>query len=373
MESFRSALDWAVVGLVSFAVCVALSGCAGTHIIPPADYAEGSNIGALRVAFDQDGNTYPRTTKKIDWVDYPQPAWERFFGNGFQLTALEANGIKLYAPLKTSASNDIITQVNKRLESKKMLIVLVHGFNNDFGYAAGNFGLMNERIDQTVREQAAFLEVFWDGLDPRGKGWIWELTAGSFWRKALTYSNRAGIHGLRTILNGIDKDVEVRFVTHSRGIGVVMSALANPAFDEGIDGQKAAPLRNFHIQSIKIAAFAPAIGNGHLHRNLNEQLISHPVELVAGFNRKDFATTKLGLLPAEMYGASNLGSDINYVRSQIKMDRKNFRLQAFEFKHGSEHSLSYYFADKDLTNCMFGLIDLQQLVASTCKTAVLAN
>ncbi|MDM5175776.1 alpha/beta hydrolase [Massilia sp. DJPM01] len=372
MELARYTKGRAVARLASLVVAAILGGCAGTHLIPPADYAEASENNALRVVFDQDGNIYPRTADLIDWVDYRQPFWEPLLGNGFQLTALEGKGVKLYAALEMSVTNDIITRLNKRLASKKMLIVLIHGFNNDFSFAAGNFGLMNARIDPAVREQAALLEVFWDGLDPRRDG-LWEMTAVSFWRKALTYSNRAGIHGLRTILNGVDKDVDVRFVTHSRGIGVVMSALADPVFDRHIHGTQAAPLHNPHLRSIKIAAFAPAIGNGHLDCDLNEQLTRHPVELFAGINRSDFATSKLGLFPAEMYGASNLGSDVDYVRRQIKMDRKNFRLRAFEFTHGAKHGLSHYFANDELTTCMFGLLDLRKRVADSCSPEVLAN
>lgn len=355
-------------------VAIGLTACAAKHIIPAADYANASTISALRVALDQDGNIYPRKEDPVFWVDYPQPFKEKLLGNGFQLATLQANTIPTYTDsVKLAASEDIINQMNARLASKKMLIVLVHGFNNNFREAASNFERMNSSIDPVVRDNAAILEVYWDGLNPRGDGVVWQITAFSFWRKALLNSDLAGTRGLRTLLNGIDKDVDVRFVTHSRGAGVVMSALADPEFRLRLGITKVPPLRNPHIKSIKIAAFAPAIGSGHLVDTLDAQLASHPVEFVAGFNQKDFATSKFGLIPAYVYGQTNLGSDVDFIGLERKKCRSNFKLRAFEFTHGAKHSFVDYIEDKDLTRCMFSVIDLASFPTTGCDRDYRAN
>src|SRR5690606_26782883 len=193
------------------------------------------------------------------------------------------------------------------------------------------------RIDRDPTK-TAYLEVFWDGLQLRSEKRRDMAGYASFWPDALTYSNLAGQFGLRPLLNSIRHDVDLRFVTHSRGAAVALAALADPVYDPHIerpgttDANRA--LANPRIRSIGIAAFAPAIGAGHLTPELDQALVAHPVVFLAGVNPEDIATSK-SIISSRLWGDTSLGSESGYIFQQQATPRANLTLLAGLFRHGS--------------------------------------
>ncbi|WUR11261.1 alpha/beta hydrolase [[Empedobacter] haloabium] len=337
----------------------ALSGCAGKHVIPDKNYVTSSD-GAIKVAFDQDGNIYPRTIDVEDWTARTHPFYEPVFGSAFQLAKpyVPAEGKYVERGLRAATYEKLERMLNTSLKDDGTLIILIHGFNNDNEEANANFSLMKSFLAPSVRQRSAVLEVFWDGLEERRDFYI--ASPFNFWPDALTYSNLAGTHGLRELLRRVKKNVDVRVVTHSRGVAVIMAALAQPVFGERIVGGDDPPLKNPHIKSMKIASFAPAIGPGHLVRDINEQLIHHPVDLFLGFNRGDIITGKLFLVPASFWGTTTLGSDLPYVKRVIATPRDNLKVRAFQFRHGGRHDFPSYAGGVNVPviRCMYSLMGI---------------
>ncbi|WP_434212847.1 hypothetical protein [[Pseudomonas] boreopolis] len=337
-----------------------LAACAGRHVKPDAAYADAP-ARTVRVAYDQDGDIYPRDTSAIDWSAFKPSRFQSRFGGPLRLKDLrDREGHKPYAGVRGQAQRDAEQALDQALRGTDMLVVLIHGFNNDYGEARTAYEAIRKRI---VRDAArtAYLEVFWDGLALRSDKALDKAGYASFWPDALTYSNLAGQYGLRPLLNSIRHDVDLRFVTHSRGAAVALAALADPLYDPGIvkpattDQNRA--LANPRIRTIGIAAFAPAIGAGHLHDALDQALATHPTLFLAGVNPRDFATSK-SILSSEFWGDTSLGSDPGFLLEQQSRHRANFTLLAGLFRHGSEHALEAYFRDDALTACFFQSIDL---------------
>lgn len=355
----------------------ALSACAGQHVRPSGTYAK-TEANVVRVAYDQEGDTYPRNTNSVDWATF-QPSWyQSRFGGPFRLRDHyeSSPGDQSYEAVRQQAQLDAANELNGRLKDGDTLVILIHGFNNTYKEAVEAYDLIRPRVTVDPSD-VVFLEVFWDGLQLRSDKARDKAGYASFWPDALTYSNFAGQYGLRGLLNAVKHDVDVRFVTHSRGVAVALSSLADPLYDpeiicpDGIpchgrtEGSRP-PLANPHIQSVKIAAFAPAIGTGHLHSGLDASLAAHPVTLLAGLNTQDFATSK-AFLSSRVWGDTSLGSDPGYVLDQQSLQRKHLMLRTGLFKHGSEHALASYFSDAALTTCFFAAIDLHHAgPAQTC-------
>lgn len=139
-----------------------------------------------------------------------------------------------------------------------------------------------------------------------------------------------------------------------------MAALTQPTFGETIVGGDDPPLKNPYIKSMKIASFAPAIGAGHLVKDINEQLINHPVDLLLGFNRDDIVTGKLFLVPAGFWGTTTLGSELSYVKRVIATPRDNLKVRAFQFRHGARHGFPSYAGGVNLpvVRCMYSIMGI---------------
>lgn len=354
----------------------ALTGCAGQHVRPSADYAR-AEARLVRVAYDQNGDTYPRSTDPVDWSSFEASWYQSRFGGPFRLRdQYEQSGGMDWSAVQAQAKQDVANELNAALEDGDTLVVLIHGFNNTYEEAGEAYDLIHQRVTVDTND-IVFLEVFWDGLRLRSDKALDKAGYASFWPDALTYSNFAGHYGLRGLLNAVEREVDLRFVTHSRGIAVALSALADPTYDSDIvcpderpchgrtEG-KQPPLANPRFRSVKIAAFAPAIGNGHLNAELDNALASHPVMLLAGLNTRDFATSK-SVVSSRFWGDTSLGSDPGYVLEQQFQQRKHLDLRIGLFNHGSGHALESYFSEGNLTDCFFATIDLQVAGQNACK------
>ena len=101
---------------------------------------------------------------------------------------------------------------------------------------------------------------YWDGLVSDEK-----IGKAQTWNNAVGYSQLAGTHGLRDVLNALH-DKEIIIIAHSRGASVVLSALSNPPYRKNfikdttwMEVNGSAPLRD-NGNKIKIIFLAPAIG-----------------------------------------------------------------------------------------------------------------
>lgn len=327
-----------------------LAGCAGRPAIPPADYATSSIHGALRIAIDQDGNLYPRSAQQFNWENDASSVAEPLLGTGFRLTSVRKDGQQLYTPaVQQSALDSVASELNRRLDGKAMLILFIHGFNNGFIDGADSFKHMHDYVHDSARANAVVVEVFWDGFQARV---LSGNPSSSYWQRSLDYSDLAGQRGLRDVLNRVARDVDVRIVTHSRGAAVAMSMLTCQTA-----ANCAPPLQNKRLKSIKMLAFAAAIGERHLQ--VAAMPPAPPFDLLVGFNSRDIASGKY-FLPTFSADATNLGSDRDVMARAIRTPRSNLKLRAFEFTHGTEHSLENYFGSApELTRCMFSLVGLR--------------
>lgn len=356
-----------------------LTGCAGQHVLPPAGYSS-TNQEIVRVAFDQEGNVYPQDISRIDWTTWRPSWWQKNFGGPFRLRSHDPKpGHPPYEPtLQTEAREAASRKVAEAIKESDTLVVMIHGFNNQYQDAAESFDKLRSLIRAPNNARLAFIEVYWDGLTTQSEAGSDRLAVASFWPDALTYSNLAGQCGLRRLLASIDRPVRLRFVTHSRGVAVALATIANPVYNSDITvpcGREFPPLAPGMLIDTKIAAFAPAVGNGHINDSIDRQLSSHrtPVQLLLGVNEKDRATSK-SLLPASFYGDTRLGSDLEYVKAEAAIPRAKLRIRAFNFTHGSDHPINAYLErNPELASCMLTLIDLGRSDRAMCNARLVAG
>lgn len=347
---------------------ITLSGCAGLHVRPGPDYADERTTppNTLRVAFDQSGAIYPRDGSVVPWDTVQMRRLNEVTGrNAFLLEKIHVGPDTSNTPytpaMRAALLQDATRRLNSMLQPGGKLLVLVHGFNENYDDARKNFDIFRNAVGEPLPPT---LEVFWDGLI------IPDQTFGQaarlwFWPNAVLYSNLAGQHGLRHLLNGIAVPTDVRVLTFSRGAAVALSAVADPIYDA--EWGPAPSFSNPQIRSIKLGMVAAAVGSGHLRDEANEQL-SRRVELVVGFNCKDFALRKL--VAAGKYGDTRLGTNSQYAKEVVQRRWPNLPIKVVPFRHGYEHNLAHYAyantRDGPLTNAMSCLLGLMDLGAGTC-------
>jgi len=358
------------------ATSIILAGCAGRHVRPDLNYATAPvetnakpELRTMRVAFDQEGAIYPKDEQVVPWHSVRMKWLSEATGqNSFKLAEIEASGSKPYPPLRSELEAAAARELNGLLKSGDTLVVLVHGFNEDYDDAQKDYAVFRRSIDAA---NAVILEVYWDGIKIPF-GWLGEFSRATFWPDAVLYSNLAGELGLRPILNKIDRPVDLRILTFSRGAAVAMSTVARPSYDNDYDDLTLGAPRfsNENIRSVKIGAIAAAIGAGHIRPKANEALRGHKVDLVIGANPNDLATGKLGL--PEAYGDTRASSDFDFLSDVFKQDWPNLRVSAVVFKHGSAHNVPKYAeqAKNVPTDSMACLLYLLDLRAAACAQTV---
>jgi hypothetical protein len=347
-------------------MALTLSGCAGLHVRPIEDYARTEPAGTLRVAFDQDGDIYPRDESQVPWASVKMnPLSEAFGRNSFSLRKIEVGGTTPYSEaLREALRQDAVRRLNAMLTPGGKLLVVVHGFNEAHLEARANFDTFRQAVGSANLPPT--LEVYWDGLvipnDHFG-----QFARATFWPNALLYSNLAGQHGLRRMLNGIATATDVRVLTFSRGAAVALSAIADPEYDDVFSKEPVIAFANPNISSLKVGMVAAAVGAGHVRGEANTQVgaqFGRPVPLIVGLNEKDFAVSKLGRPGA--YCDTRLGADVEYTREIVEKRWTFLPTEAVVFSHGSSHGLTAYaFANRQsgaLTgamSCLLWKLDLR--------------
>lgn len=358
--------------IAAVSCCLLLAACGGMHVRPPADYVQAgkpvSSSSLVRVAFDQLGDVYPRDASSVPWPERTPGVNARFALRDIREHV--DHGRPLYGPeQRLEAEDAVVAELNSMLAVGDTLLVLVHGFNEDFESAQRLYSASRDLLGNV--KPAVILEVYWDGLRMRQPKFMTEQTRVTFWPDALLNSNYAGQKGLRPILNRLSKPVDLRFLVHSRGTAVALSAVADPVYDGdfGSDPEdRVRPLNNPNIRSIKIAAFAPAVGSGHVGEAVYEKWGNHTVDMTFSVNPMDYALSKIFVFNDSFWGDTSLGTSEKYVRARMEERFARLHLTPVRFPNKVIHDLDAYVeADRDAATCV---VRLAGLTSSECPTGV---
>lgn len=330
---------------MKFASCCAmlLTAACIRHNVPAAGFTTTpgpSNV--MRVFVDANGDFYPEH-------------WERWFTQG---GVERAHSLRLHpdpdnsrAAVLSRARAAQLAAVERLVADKSRVFVLIHGFNNSQKEAEDSYDTLRSRIPLTPGD--AVIQFHWDGLVGSRGGQV------PIWFNAAGYSQVAGTHALRPILNLIP-GVDVYVITHSRGASVALSALGNPAYDPdfrarttrlfGTEFFNAAPLVE-NGKRIHAIFLAPAIGrpdfwaegctaNCAEYRTFSRQLksIRHTVnpgdpvlkKLVGGKLPSSFNATDLGL---EASVGDSLRARYPYLTGHL------FHMEAHGFNEYARHEI----------------------------------
>jgi hypothetical protein len=241
---------------------------------------------------DSLNNAYIRQRYNVSGAD----SSERFF-------------IRLQNVLRSHAIDRVNEMLKKR--STNDLVILIHGFN-DPDPDAYYFSL-RRNINAYLQHPPAYIEVYWDGLTALGSG----TGAPFIWQRARLNSAKVGL-GLRSLLDGVDKNVHLTFLTHSLGASVAAHTLFNPdvwpqQFQEKLEkNYQSNEIPTPAHSNIQLGMLAPAISGTEIFDDIQhtvpERSKLNLKRVVVGFNRYDYAVTKGGLFP-KMFGNTALGAD----------------------------------------------------------------
>jgi hypothetical protein len=301
-----------------------LGGCAGLHSVPPEGYtgALPQTMRVERIVFDQNGCVYPSRLDQRAWAQLnqqeqrlPPAAGQRPFPapvdrprGDFAYTICGQKRGPYLGYRETEARDAAAARINQALSATPgaMLVIQVAGYNESFATASIDMLLQRQRIAAIHPEGAyVFVEAYWDSLY---RGTFSQILPVTYWFKAATYSNHAGIAGLRPILNRIQLGHDLMFVAKSRGSAVVLAALVDPLYEAAawntVSGTSRPPIEDFQrarFGRIGIALVAPAIGNGHLN----------PVTLGGDIDRRSSGATPVRADTLAALGVS-LASTVNH-------------------------------------------------------------
>lgn len=337
---------------VGFAVL--LSGCAGFHSMPPPNYSTvaAANPRLIKLIFDQNGNLYPQSPDPSG-IALPEQAPNR--NAEFDLAKhYSAKGIAYDGgALLRAAAADIREALSRAPNAR--LVFLIKGFNNSYRENDDEYAWVRQRIfDYNPSGNFIFVQVYWDALY---KGKRTAPAPLAYFGEAMSYSNMAGMCGLRPLLELLPDGTRTTFLTHSRGAAVALAAISDPLFDPKIRlACELPPLRPGKLADAALVAFAPAIGDGHMRETdgrTDLDMYSNLAGFYVGFAENDFATSKthFGIrLGGYRAGDTRLGSEPAYF--DLIAGGSGGRLQREVFTQ-TEHDWEAYVAQDQQTRCLF--------------------
>lgn len=244
-----------------------LSSCAIQHNFPHSTSPNKTVPPQTTIAFvDQNGSFYPDGWRKI----YGKPP-ANGRKNAFSLSKIAAEkGIENNLH---DFENSYLTKLGKHLNTKKRVIILVHGYNAEEQEITEDYERIQHKLDLNSSDEV--VQFYWDGLYTRN------LFSGmKIWFDASDYSQYAGKFGLRKILNTLSKK-DVYIISHSRGASVVLSAISSAALDSVkmadvvahhyIDSAKSNNILYNRNNKITFIALAPAIGKANFETKAIEK------------------------------------------------------------------------------------------------------
>lgn len=239
-----------------------LASCAGYHSMPNQNYSSAPDRSE-RIVFDQWGDPYPRSGG-LDGSPIPEQV--KRGTKGFSAQQYYRDRRLPYDRDKLLAAS--AKRITDSLQAAKAdrVVFLIKGFNNSYQSNESEYANVRAWLAENgPLEDVVFVQVYWDAIY-KGTGTA-PLPIGYF-AESMTYSNLAGSCGFRELLAKLPTGTNVTFLTHSRGAAVALSAAATPLFDRGIStpcvSKGGGPARPTQLGDVRLASFAPAIGDGHL-------------------------------------------------------------------------------------------------------------
>lgn len=362
---------------------------------------QGNQNNVVRVYIDKRGSFYPD-------ADFSIPKKEFIKGESkcLNISTKEYNGnLKSYFLAKTTRIDSlskhynvntnipskeqfkavqvkILENLSNTIESLKQanntneLVILIHGYNAD--YPTPNYYELENYIEHFKPDKRrVFLEVYWDGLTDKGKG----FSAMKIWSTAQMNSSYVA-NAVRKIINCIDVTTKVRLITHSLGASVGTGALFNTTSkwtnveEKGYyeDMMKTlAPTQ----KDIRLGMIAPAIPGTTTFKDFNHRKDTRtnqndtilPVNnnikrVIIGYKETDEALSKKFLKKkrylSKKVGATSLGANVE-TDGQSEIDRtkdtmisigynsENLPVYEVDFKDNTypdEHGLHFYMQNK---------------------------
>lgn len=362
-------------------------------------YADSDNI--VRVYIDKQGSIYPSDSIYIPYKEffidnktksYSGSLKSYFTGNGRKKKQFNSNAIEELAKhykIDTSFCNDTIFKkaqeviINRKIQEirgltkrdNNELYIFIHGFNDP--NPTGDYQKIRSLIeDRTENKNNIYLELYWDGLTANNAS----PTSSVIWANAQFNAYYTAI-ALRRLLNGLQRDLDVKIITHSAGAIVATATLFNTTrrikkvhkkdyYDEWIN----IPCpRN---KEIRLAMLAPAIPGSSTFLDFNKRykdscilsINNNVSKVIIGFNERDYALTKkkFGFYFSKKFGSTSLGSNRKHEIHKAKcvLDTMGYNNIMYEVnftdycEKENEHGLVYYLQNKEKTeNFLKNLID----------------
>ncbi|MDE1467389.1 hypothetical protein [Aurantiacibacter sp. D1-12] len=230
--------------LCALLLVLTLSACAKNVTFFP-HHAQTRAEGITRVYVDAHGSIYPRSHLNPVTSDLPSGSLYRYMSRGQanecaiapagsqagRLCATQGD-LELWrdvqATIWSETADEVLAQ-SGAAERDVDLVVLVHGFNNDYGEANSAFLLAQDalRTHANTGRPIHFVEVYWDGFQGvQNRAWSYAQGSGPL----------VGFQ-MRQLLNGISEGLQqradnattVRILTHSSGAFVLGATFGNPA------------------------------------------------------------------------------------------------------------------------------------------------
>lgn len=324
---------------------LALEGCAGLHSMPPTNYSSASDDFTYRVFFDQYGDPYPSSPS----AEMPK---QKTFGRNtaFSIRTHMKDTNQPYDDVTIAKHYvELVTSISNRLTENSKLVFLIHGYNNSYSEANSSFEYIKNYLKSKSDTDFVFLEVYWDGLF---KGRFSSPLPFAYWFDSLTYSNIAGQVGLRKLINRLPDNTDLTVITHSRGAGVIFSAISDPVYDQHIVVPEYEAYTGENLSSLNIVSIAPAVGNGHPLEDLSE-VLGERAKVFIGFNENDPALqkSKVGSGP---FGDTSLGtSNKFYLNAEKLANAEHLILQRVIYNNYNRHGVRGYIDAEPKTDCLF--------------------
>jgi hypothetical protein len=316
-------------------------------------------VDVERIAFDQDGDPYPRSNGADGLELPPQPPNRNV---AFTLRTFYATSQPSYdrEALLDRAAGRIVDGM--RASKARRVVFLIKGFNNSYAEFEKEYAwIRDEVISLNQPEPLYFVQVYWDAIHRGRRTFPIPL---AYFADSLTYSNHAGDCGLRDILRRLPSGTDVTFLTHSRGAAVALAAISDAKYDEGITNvcRSSMPGHSLPAQlgDVRLVAFAPAVGDGHVRAGVDiarADIFARLDRFYVGYNPNDPAVTKkyFGIdIPDRFGGDTRLGGNEGYVRHIDELFAKekleaSFQVVRFDRK---SHDWRDYVALSDRANCL---------------------
>lgn len=329
----------------------------------------------IRIYFDRNGFLYPDFHIDSTLFKRYGSVLNTVYQNNsvLFLNVCKAEGM-LYQSSKTTRENiEILRQHQDQKYSNaidkasagKTLVFLIHGYNNTAEKAAKSFNSLRAAVSKLKpQSRFQFVEVYWDGLHNGGK----IGNTAKIWDNAQYSAARAGL-GLRRILNSISSKHSF-VITHSQGAAVITEALfnvrrfSNRFYDKDSLGiaimrMRNSPLYNSPSSRFTVGMLAPAIPGKNVFEHYYMRTVegknmyqpSEPYNFINGFNKYDFAVTKL--LFSSYAGSTTLACrEKEHIKVQefFKGDLSLYDRVVFSKSHGhrqTSHGVKDYIANEN--------------------------